>query len=187
MQISHKNQLRKLSSESDERFVRSTEGGRQCLACFNTQLAHFLMEALKASVVTWKEFWFTEKKKKHQHFLLFASINGQIKRKFERALLSLKSAISDFIFGRNQVLLQNICSKLNLSSFFTNKWEQIGDFNRKTFCQQDEFSKRSFTELCWKFNSLCKVWIWIHKFTSCPRKWLGLLPGSGDTSPNRRG
>ena len=52
-----------MSSESDEKFVRSTEGGRECLACFNTQLAHFLMEALKASVVTWKEFWFTEKKK----------------------------------------------------------------------------------------------------------------------------
>ena len=59
-----------------------------------------------------------------------------------------------------------------------NKWDQIADFNRKTFCQQDEFSKRSFTELCWKFNSLCKVGS-IHKFTSSPRKWLRLLPGSG--------
>lgn len=69
-------------------------------------------------------------------------------------------------------------SKIFVESWiYTNQWEKIGDFNRKTFCQQDEFSKRSFTELCWKFNSLCKVWI-------DPRvhKWLRLLPGcSGET------
>jgi len=32
----------------------------------------------------------------------------QIKGKYERALLSLESAISDLLFGRNRVFLQNI-------------------------------------------------------------------------------
>ena len=68
--------------------------------------------------------------------------------------------------------LQNICWKSTLHKWKGENWR----FQQKdVFCQQDDFSKRSFTELCGKFNSLCKLWIHdsqVHKFS---HKWLRLL------------
>ena len=97
----------------------SDAGGSRCLSLLK-QLARFLVEAFKASVVRWKEFWFSEKKKSTL-LLFFCGQIHQIKGKYERALLSLESAISDLLFGRNRVFLQNIWWKLNLSSFSPNK------------------------------------------------------------------
>ena len=156
----------------------SDAGGSRCLSLLK-QLARFLVEAFKASVVRWKGFWFSSEKKKSTLLLLF--VGESIKSRGNMKEHCCHSNLQFLICYLGEIMFFSKIfdeSWIYLHSPQINKWDQIADFNRKTFCQQDEFSKRSFTELCWKFNSLCKVGS-IHKFTSSPRKWLRLLPGSG--------
>ena len=138
---------------------RNSDVGRWCLACW---------DSLRTSL--WKprrHHWSLErsfeKTEKEATFLVFFVANqGKIWKS------TVVTQIYNFWFDiwEKSRFLQNICRKSTLHKWKGENWR----FQQKdVFCQQDDFSKRSFTELCGKFNSLCKLWIHdsqVHKLSS---------------------